>query len=121
ILVNPTGKPGNFHGVDWCVELYNLFIKFKNGGVGSNKMVERIILEPPLVQVYHNTHLTVEKNLLQSHLTSKHADTDMRKIFAILLKDMEINLAHNIKLGHKTRYVIPNLLDKGIAAYTLYT
>jgi hypothetical protein len=27
MLVNPTGKPGGFRGVDWVVELLNLFTK----------------------------------------------------------------------------------------------
>jgi hypothetical protein len=27
ILINPTGKPGHFRGVDWLVELNNLYIK----------------------------------------------------------------------------------------------
>jgi hypothetical protein len=27
ILINPTGKAGKFRGVDWCVELNNLYTK----------------------------------------------------------------------------------------------
>ncbi|KAG2093559.1 hypothetical protein BD769DRAFT_1678897 [Suillus cothurnatus] len=56
ILVNPTGKKGKFRAVDWCIELNNLFTKVINGGKGSNRTVDRIILESPLVQVYRNLH-----------------------------------------------------------------
>ncbi|KIK21475.1 hypothetical protein PISMIDRAFT_12245 [Pisolithus microcarpus 441] len=50
ILVNLTGRPMKWRAVDWCVELNNLFTKVKNGGKNSNRSVERIILESPLVQ-----------------------------------------------------------------------
>ncbi|THH18250.1 hypothetical protein EW146_g2697 [Bondarzewia mesenterica] len=36
MLVNPTGKPGQYRGVDWVVELLNLFMKHVYGGSGSN-------------------------------------------------------------------------------------
>ncbi|KAG6884204.1 hypothetical protein C0992_006774 [Termitomyces sp. T32_za158] len=54
MLVNPTGKPGKFRGVDWCVELNNLYTKDVHGGESSNNTITRIIKESPLVQVYRN-------------------------------------------------------------------
>jgi hypothetical protein len=29
MLVNPTGKPGKFRGVDWVIELHNLYTKVR--------------------------------------------------------------------------------------------
>ncbi|KAF8430434.1 hypothetical protein L210DRAFT_3651858 [Boletus edulis BED1] len=36
LLVNPMGQPMKWRGVDWCIELNNLFTKVKNGGKGPN-------------------------------------------------------------------------------------
>ncbi|KAH9929412.1 uncharacterized protein B0H18DRAFT_1209856, partial [Fomitopsis serialis] len=52
ILVNPTGKPHAFRGVDWVVELMNLFTKDTYGGDGSNYTKDRVITESPNVLVY---------------------------------------------------------------------
>ena len=52
ILVNPTGKPGKFRGVDWVVEGYNCEIKVNHGGHGSNRSVERMITESALVGTF---------------------------------------------------------------------
>ena len=40
ILVNPTGKKGKFHAIDWCVEFNNLFMKVINGSKYSNHTID---------------------------------------------------------------------------------
>ncbi|KIJ07102.1 hypothetical protein PAXINDRAFT_46892, partial [Paxillus involutus ATCC 200175] len=84
ILVNPTGQQMKWRAVDWCVKLNNLFTKVKNGGKGSNRSIDRIILESLLVQVYKNVQGIVQKNFDLTHLTTNHAATDMSKTFAKL-------------------------------------
>ncbi|KAI6134580.1 hypothetical protein EDD17DRAFT_1783097 [Pisolithus thermaeus] len=84
ILINPTGRPMKWRAVDWCVELNNLFTKVKNGGKNSNRSVERIILESPLVQVYRNLQGLVQQSFGHTHLTTNHAAPNMRKTFAKL-------------------------------------
>ncbi|KIJ10329.1 hypothetical protein PAXINDRAFT_157655 [Paxillus involutus ATCC 200175] len=84
ILVNPTGQQMKWRAVDWCVELNNLFTKVKNRGKGSNRSIDQIILESPLMQVYKNVQGIVQKIFDLTHLTTNHAATDMSKMFAKL-------------------------------------
>ncbi|KAI6113965.1 hypothetical protein EV401DRAFT_1866432 [Pisolithus croceorrhizus] len=68
MLINLSGQQGKFCGVNWCVELNNLFIKVINGGKFSNHTILHIILESPLVQVYHNLHGIFQKHFLHNHV-----------------------------------------------------
>lgn len=57
-----------WRAVDWCVELNNRSIlQVKNGGKNSNRSVERIILESPLVQVYRNLQGLVQRDFSHAH------------------------------------------------------
>ncbi|KAG1726520.1 uncharacterized protein EDB91DRAFT_1263675 [Suillus paluster] len=113
ILINPNGKAMKWRAVDWCVELNNLFMKVKNGGKGSNRTVERIFLESPLVQAYRNTQVMVQKNFLHAHLTTNHAAPNMTKTFEGLSIRMAVQSPHTVVLGRKTHCEIPDLIDKG--------
>ncbi|KAG1736672.1 uncharacterized protein EDB91DRAFT_1337407 [Suillus paluster] len=113
ILINPNGKAMKWRAVDWCVELNNLFTKVKNGGKGSNRTVERIFLESPLVQAYRNIQVMVQKNFLHAHLTTNHAAPNMTKTFEGLSIKMAAQSPHTVVLGRKTRCEIPDLIDKG--------
>ncbi|KAI6041717.1 hypothetical protein EDC04DRAFT_2565198, partial [Pisolithus marmoratus] len=62
---------GKFCGVDWCVELNNLFIKVINSSKFSNHTILCIILESPLVQVYHNLHGIFQQHFLHNHVTMR--------------------------------------------------
>ncbi|KIO02946.1 hypothetical protein M404DRAFT_90843, partial [Pisolithus tinctorius Marx 270] len=86
MLVNPTGKKGNFQGVDWCIELNNLFMKVINGGKFSNHTILQILLESPLVQVYRNLHGVFQQDFLHAHLSMKWQEVDMVLTFAELCK-----------------------------------
>ncbi|KIK76594.1 hypothetical protein PAXRUDRAFT_169399, partial [Paxillus rubicundulus Ve08.2h10] len=114
ILVNPSGKPMKWRAVDWCVELNNLFTKvIKNGGKGSNRTVDQILLESPLVQAYRNAQALIQKNFLHTHLTMKHADPNMTKTFKGLAGILATHSPHTVTLGRKSRHEIQDLLDKG--------
>ncbi|KAI6009197.1 hypothetical protein EDC04DRAFT_2871409 [Pisolithus marmoratus] len=71
MLVNLSGQQGKFHGDDWCVELNNLFIKVINSSKFSNHTIPCIILELPLVQVYHNLHGIFQKHFLHNHVMTR--------------------------------------------------
>ena len=89
-----------------------LFFKVKNGRKGSNRSVERIILESPLVQVYRNMQGLVEKNFELTHHTTNHAPPDMKKTFAKLLKHLSLNSPHIVSMGRKSRHQIDDLHNK---------
>ncbi|KIJ09813.1 hypothetical protein PAXINDRAFT_17114 [Paxillus involutus ATCC 200175] len=113
MLVNPNGKVLKWRAVDWCVKLNNLFTKVKNGGKGSNRTVERILLESPLVQVYRNIQGMIQKNFDHSHLTTKHGDPNMKKTFDKLLEKFALNSPHVVSVGRKSQHEIMDLNDKG--------
>ncbi|KAF8415907.1 hypothetical protein L210DRAFT_962448 [Boletus edulis BED1] len=113
ILVNPTGKDKKWRGVDWCVELNNLYTKVRNGRKGPNRTVERILLELPLVQAYRNIQATIQKNFLHTHLTTNHLDPNMTKTFTNLANVLSANSPHVVTLGRKIRHETPDLIDKG--------
>ncbi|KAG2121850.1 hypothetical protein BD769DRAFT_1360939 [Suillus cothurnatus] len=99
ILVNPSGKSGSFQAVDWCMELNNLYTKVIHGGKGPNRTIDRIILESPLVHVYHNLQWDFEENFLHSHLTTRHANVDTTQTFNKLCRYIEQHSPHEPVLG----------------------
>ena len=102
-----------WQAVDWCVELNNLFTKVTNGGKGPNCTVERILLESPLVQAYRNAQTMIQKNFLQTHLTTNHAASNMTKTFQGLCIKMGIHSPHTVTPGRKSRNEIIDVVDKG--------
>ncbi|KAI5982250.1 hypothetical protein EDD15DRAFT_2391332 [Pisolithus albus] len=112
-LVNPTGKEMKWRAMDWCVELNNLFTKVKYGGKGSNRTLEWILLESPLVQAYRNAQVIIQKNFLHTHLTVKHGDPNMSKTFKALATGFASYSPHRRIAGRKSRHEIPDLIDKG--------
>ncbi|KAG1785090.1 uncharacterized protein HD556DRAFT_1314538 [Suillus plorans] len=85
----------------------------KNGGKGSNRTVDRIFLESPLVEAYRNTQVMVQKNFLHAHLTTSHVLANMIKTFEGLIMKMAAQSPHTVVLGRKTCCEIPDLIDKG--------
>ncbi|KAI5999218.1 hypothetical protein EDD15DRAFT_2135981, partial [Pisolithus albus] len=113
ILINPTGHPTKWRAVDWCVELNNLFTKVKNGGKGSNRSVERIIMESPLVEVYRKLQTSVQKNFGHTHLATNHSPPDMRKTYEKVQERLALNSPHKMLPGRTSRYQVDDLGDKG--------
>ncbi|KAF8121569.1 hypothetical protein EV363DRAFT_1457439 [Boletus edulis] len=113
ILVNPTGRPMKWRPVDWCVELNNLFTKVKNGGKGSNRTVEWIILESPLVQIYRNVQGLVEKHFDLTHRSTEHTAPNMQRTFQSLQKKLALNSPHAVELGRRSGHEVEDLISKG--------
>ncbi|KAI6006038.1 hypothetical protein EDD15DRAFT_2359163 [Pisolithus albus] len=113
MLVNPSGQRGKFRGVDWCVELNNLFIKVINGGKFSNHTIPRIILESPLVQVYRNLHGVFQKHFLHNHVTTRRQEADMSLTFKELCTYFEKNQPHKMQTGRSSKWCMDDLIDVG--------
>ncbi|KAI6109396.1 hypothetical protein EV401DRAFT_1891429 [Pisolithus croceorrhizus] len=112
-LVNPTRKEMKWRAVDWCIELNNLFTKVKYGGKGSNRTLEQILLESPLVQAYRNVQVMIQRNFLHTHLTVKHGDPKMSRTFTALATRFGSHSPHRWKAGRTSQYEIPDLTEKG--------
>ncbi|KAI6004189.1 hypothetical protein EDD15DRAFT_2126299, partial [Pisolithus albus] len=109
----PQDTPTKWWAMDWCVELNNLFMKVKNGGKGSNRSVEWIILESPLVQVYRNLQALVQQDFGHTHLTTNHTPPDMRKTFAKVQERLALNSPHKVSPGRNSHHQVDELSDKG--------
>ncbi|KAG1809075.1 uncharacterized protein BJ212DRAFT_1206980, partial [Suillus subaureus] len=72
--------------IDWCMKLNNLYTKVIQSGKGPNCTIDCIIMESPLVQVYHNLQQVFEESFLHSHLTNQYAIVDMTQKFEKLCR-----------------------------------
>ncbi|KIK92368.1 hypothetical protein PAXRUDRAFT_147505, partial [Paxillus rubicundulus Ve08.2h10] len=79
----------------------------------SNRTIDHIILELPLVQVYRSLHSTFKKNFLHAHLTPQHTEVNMAKTIHQLCKYMMDHSPHKVKIGWKSKYSILDLISKG--------
>jgi hypothetical protein len=110
-LVNPTGKPNEWRGVDWLVERNNLYTKVSkmcsksyqicscckqviHAGGSSNHTIEHIIKESPLIELYRECHMAVENGFHLQHRTVRHAPPDMTKTLRKLRQTLQITKPH---------------------------
>ncbi|KAG6848383.1 hypothetical protein H0H93_000710 [Arthromyces matolae] len=114
ILCNPTGKKGAFRAIDWLVEHNNLYIKRIYGGKYSNHQKERIIEESPLIEVYKNIRIQLEKVFCLDHKTTRHSPPKMKVTFNKLGEYMVKNKSHVWIPGRTTNYTVPDIMGMGM-------
>ncbi|KXN80720.1 hypothetical protein AN958_08182, partial [Leucoagaricus sp. SymC.cos] len=114
ILINPTGKDGHWRGIDWLIEHNNLYTKFIYGGHYSNNQKSRILKESTLIEVYKANRWQLESMFSLSQKATKHAQLDMTDTFQQLSIYMETHKTNEIVLGRGTKYVIPDMMGKGM-------
>lgn len=88
-------------------------LQFVHGGEGSNYTEDHIIAESTLIQVFRDIHLTFEKNLVLSHLTTRHGDPDMTSTFSALLAKLKETKPHVPTPGRSSKHQIADMLMKG--------
>ncbi|OBZ72547.1 hypothetical protein A0H81_07974 [Grifola frondosa] len=115
MLVNPTGKPHHSRGVDWVIELINLYTKDMYGGEGPNYTKNRIITESPLVLLFRSAHANIERNFRLSGLTFAHAQKDISQTLKNVLLYLQEAGPNEFKAGRKTAHVIKDMLRIGEA------
>ena len=130
ILVNPTGHPGKFRAVDWVVELLNFFTKVRlvfvpivpithicqvtYSGKFSNKSIEHILNESPLVETYRRLHEVFSENFCVSKKTTSHHSPDMAKTYMELLNAIKQENTHTMVTGRESDIEAGSLTNKGI-------
>ncbi|THU81485.1 hypothetical protein K435DRAFT_693507 [Dendrothele bispora CBS 962.96] len=107
-LVNPTSKEMSFRGVDWLVELNNLYTKVIHAGGSSNRTIEHIIKESPLIELYCECHMAIENGFYLLHRTIQHAPPDMRKTLHHLGQKISSTRPHEYTPGRKVKYEVPD-------------
>lgn len=114
ILVNPTGKPRKFRGVDWVVELLNLCTKHIYGSKGSNYTKQRILTESPLVLIFRSSHSNFERNFRLPGLTTRHAPKNMKDMYNRLQAYMAEHDVYKVVPGRKSKRLIADHISNGI-------
>src|SRR6185295_970894 len=99
-LVNPTGKPDGFRGVDWVVERNNYMHKCLHSGSGVNRTFENLMKESPLIEEYQAVHGIVEENFYLTQQTLRHPPPVMKTNLAMLWRYIE---AENMNLHQAGR------------------
>lgn len=105
-LINPTGKPLGFRGVDWLVELNNLYTKVIFGGSGSNYTIDRVIEESILIDIYRHCHVIVENGFYLVNRTIRHAPPDMTKTLEALSRQYRQAQPHIFNRGRRAKCVV---------------
>ncbi|KZV86385.1 hypothetical protein EXIGLDRAFT_622052, partial [Exidia glandulosa HHB12029] len=85
-IINPSGKPHGGRGVDWLVELYNLYIKVVHSGSSSNFGMDQMIKVSPLIKLYKVVFNNFVVNYYMLGRTVKHAKADMTDTIDLLRK-----------------------------------
>ncbi|KAL4243917.1 hypothetical protein ABKN59_011586 [Abortiporus biennis] len=117
MLINLKGFEDTFRAVDWVVELNNLYTKTINVAAGPNKTVENIIKESNLIDIFRDTYMTLEKNLILNHLTTLHEEPDMKITYKVLLKHIKKENPYERKKGRGSDYVVKDMINKGQNMY----
>ncbi|KAJ3518248.1 hypothetical protein NMY22_g13775 [Coprinellus aureogranulatus] len=115
ILVNPTGKPGKWRGIDWVIEHNNLSIKRIYGGRFSNRKKKRIFIEAALIEVYKTIRIDFEDMYCLNQRSLRHAPPDMRATFRKLRLHMQANQCHMFIRGRRVPYIVPDASSKGMS------
>ncbi|KII91006.1 hypothetical protein PLICRDRAFT_106940 [Plicaturopsis crispa FD-325 SS-3] len=114
-LVNPTGKPHAFRGADWVVERNNLYTKVIFAGGSSNKTIDHIVKESPLIELYRECHVTVENGFHLEHRTIRHAPPNMTKTLRKLREKLEHRTRpHVLSPARTSRYAVPDQIAAGM-------
>ncbi|KAF7296796.1 hypothetical protein MIND_00910600 [Mycena indigotica] len=114
ILINPTGKPGRFRGVDWQVEHNNLFVQRVYGGRFSNHTKHYIIKESSLLGVFKNARMQVDRQFRIAGHGTKHAPPNLDSTIQLLREDLEQTRAHEIVVSRHVQYKIEDSIKTGI-------
>lgn len=111
-LVNPTGKKDGFRGVDWVVERNNFMHKCLYSGSSSNRTLENLIKQSPLIMQYQRAHSIVEKNFYLTERTIRHPPPLMKQTLA----RVQHHLHENEMNSHQPGRTLPRAPKNAIAA-----
>lgn len=117
-LVNPLGRRDGFCGADWVVERNNLRHKRTYSGNGVNRTVKNIIQQSPLVEVFQDAHMVVERSFYLTKRTIKHSPPVMKKTLSQLqdhIRKEELMTPH---LGRMLPEPSINFITSGLEAAT---
>jgi hypothetical protein len=101
-LCNPTGKPFGFRGVDWLIELNNLYTKHIFGGHGPNRCIELVMKYSPLIQLLRACHTIFDNNFYNLARTQRRSPVKNEGLIEKVVKIMEETKVFEEKAGRKS-------------------
>lgn len=110
-LCNPTGKAHSFRAVDWVLERNNLYTKVIHGGSGTSRNMKHIIKESPLIELYRECHVAIEKGFYLEHRTIRHQHPDVTNSLRKLCARMQENMSLVFTLGRRADLCIPDQIS----------
>ncbi|TFK59389.1 hypothetical protein BDN72DRAFT_780820 [Pluteus cervinus] len=114
ILANPTGKSDGFRGIDWMLEHQNLYIKRIYCGSGSNRTLDHIISQSPLIEVYKETRREFEEMFDINHNGTQHSKANMERTFLRLTTYMEQYGTVERIAGRGSTFALGDLVGSGM-------
>ncbi|KAF9027204.1 hypothetical protein BDZ89DRAFT_1101935 [Hymenopellis radicata] len=99
IIVFPKAQEGHGRGVDWVVERNNLYEKRIYGGKFSNHTKRRIIQESPLIGVFQNARIQIEKMFRINHGSGRRGSPKMQRTFKKLMQYFATHQPHRTERG----------------------
>ncbi|EJD48117.1 hypothetical protein AURDEDRAFT_61212 [Auricularia subglabra TFB-10046 SS5] len=103
-IINPSGKPEGGRGVDWLVELYNLYIKVIHSGASSNFGIDQIIKVSPLVKLYKTVFNNFMFNYHLLGRTVRHAPPNMAETLERLGRRVRRDAAMAFTPGRTSKF-----------------
>lgn len=118
-LANPTGKKDGFRGVDWVVERNNFMHKCLYSGASSNRTLENLIKQSPLIMEYQRAHSIIEKNFYLTERTLRHPPPLMKHTLARVQHHLRENEMNSHQAGRRLPRVPKNAIASGVTAAAL--
>ncbi|KAG8730921.1 hypothetical protein FRC10_002263, partial [Ceratobasidium sp. 414] len=113
-LVNPTGKPDGFRGVDWIIERDNLFQKRMYSGSGSNRTPENLIKQSLLTQDYQAAYGVMEREFHLRARTTRHPPPITKTSIQMVRTYLENNKMSTYQRGRKLASQPVNAYSAGL-------
>ena len=134
LVVQSYRYTNGFRGVDWWLELNNLYTKVLTQisfginwptiffqvifcGKGSNRTLTHIINQSSLIDTYHMVHTNIEKNFAIPPSSTQHAPTNMANTLQELHKRIRIYHCHHSSPGSHVEAEVQNAFKEGLAEY----
>ena len=136
-LCNPTGTVNGFRGVDWWIELNNLYTKvsYITQVAGSkvihsppkvifcrsssNRNLTHIINQSSLIELYHSVHINITNNFAIAPRTTHHTQANMTNTLDALQTEIRRHGCHTHQQCSTTALEVPNMLVARLTEFLL--
>ncbi|KAG9121026.1 hypothetical protein FRC07_003192 [Ceratobasidium sp. 392] len=117
-FANPTGKKDGFRGFDWMIERDNYFQKCQYSGSSSNRTLENLRKESPLIEDYHAVQGIMEQNFYLTPPTTRHPPPIMKTSLNVVRTYLEGEKMSSRQPGRTFSSFPINAFAAGIEAAT---